>query len=67
MKEDMRLSPSNCGRVLLTCIILHNFCINCGMGYFDVVEPGVNGGSFVVTDGGDDVDDEDYSSQEIFT
>lgn len=37
IKEPMRLQLRNIGKVYMACVVLHNFCINMGMGYFEDV------------------------------
>lgn len=37
IKEPVRLSVKNIRKVFMTCVILHNFLINMGMGFFEDV------------------------------
>jgi hypothetical protein len=75
IKEPMRLQVINIRKVFMTCVILHNFLINMGMGYFEEVGDaagleawGVNAaGGYIAPAGVEgDQDDEDYTVQDLY-
>ena len=73
IKDKMRVAPRNIGRLVMTCIILHNFMINCGLGYFENVESVEDLGQApeyvgqnVVDEAAEEGEEEDLSTQDIF-